>query len=347
MHVTGKTTFHMKKALSISSIILIAFLTLSCNKTQEQTDKSYQKATVSYPDPLPSWNNNSLKKDIISYVEKVTKEGSPDFIPVTDRIATFDNDGTLWAEQPVIQGLFAFTRAKSMAEKNPALKNKQPFKAILTGDKEYLHKMDEKGFLELVIATHTGMSEEEFNKEASVFFEKAKHPTLGVPISKLVYQPQLELLSYLKANDFTTYICSGGTQEFMRPISEKYYGIPAEHVIGSQFKYAYVDSAGINDIVRKPGLVNINDKQTKPVNIQYAIGKRPVFAAGNERSGGDVYMLRFCQGNKYANFQLLINHDDKIREFEYAEKDNRSLGDAQKYGWHVVSMKNDWKTIFP
>ncbi|HEY9258922.1 HAD family hydrolase [Chitinophaga sp.] len=297
-------------------------------------------------DPLPSWNNGTVKQSVISFVKDVTNEGSDKFVPIEDRIATFDNDGTLWAEKPVIQALFAMFRVHRMVAANPALKNKEPFKAVMENDKSYFAKAGEKGLLELVDITHTGMTAPEFEKEVRLFFETVKHPSLGVPLAKVLYQPQLELLNYLRMNGFKTFICSGGTVDFMRVISRSYYGIPPEQVIGTEFKYRYVDSAGVNDIYRMSGIRTFNDKQEKPVSIQYHIGKRPILACGNEGGEGDVYMLRFCQGSSYPSLQLLVNHDDGQREFQYEEKSNKSLNMAAQYHWQVISMKNDWKTIF-
>jgi len=297
-------------------------------------------------DPLPSWNEGKIKNSIIDFVTRVVKEGSADFIPLADRISTFDNDGTLWAEQPVIQELFMFYRAKKMIGQKPALRNVQPFKAIAAGDMAYLRKMNERDLIKFFVATQTGMTQAEYDKDAKDFYATAKSPT-GKIISQLVYQPQVELLRYLRANGFKTFICSGGSVEFIRVISEQYYGIPPEQVIGTEFKYVYKDSTGVNDIIRESGLRTFNDKQEKPVNIQYHIGRRPVLACGNEGAAGDVYMLRFCQGNTYPNLQIIINHDDASREFFYQEKDNKSLNLAKKYNWVVVSMKNDWKVIFP
>jgi len=334
-----------KNKVQAVSGVLMLFLALSCTRSNLGEDLgAINQPTTPKTDPLPSWNDGRVKDAIIDFVERVTREGSPDFIPPTDRIATFDNDGTLWAEQPVIQGMFAFVRAKKMAEKDPSLKNKQPFKAVIEGNQQYLHSMDVNQLLGLVIATHTGMTEDEFEQEARQFFDAAKHPKPGVPVSQLVYQPQAELLQYLRDNDFKTFICSGGTAQFMRMISEEYYGIADEQVIGSSFKSSFDEAT--NSIRREGALNTYDDRQEKPVNIQYHIGKRPVFACGNERTGGDIYMLRFSQGNEYPSFQLLINHDDAQREFLYQEKDSISLKWAEKYNWHVVSIKNDWKKVF-
>ncbi|MEX6686789.1 HAD family hydrolase [Danxiaibacter flavus] len=296
-------------------------------------------------DPLPSWNDGKTKQSIIDFVKNVTTEGSPKFVPAEDRVATFDNDGTLWCEKPLIQGLFAFYLAKKMIDKKPALKEKQPYKAIAANDMAYLKTLSEQDLIKLVVATHTGMTAGEFDKSAAAFFATAKSPS-GKAIAELVYKPQVELLQYLRANGFKTFICSGGDIDFMRPVTQLYYGIPPEQVIGTKFKYVYKDSAGINDLVRMPSMLSFNDKQEKPVNIQYHIGKRPILACGNEGGAGDIYMLRFSQGNQYSSLQLIVNHDDKDRETYYQEKDNKSLDWAKKYNWTVISMKDDWKTIF-
>lgn len=329
----------MKKAIYLSWFLALGLLG-ACGSKNEGAKTS----TANASDPLPSWNDGELKQSIMDYVTSVSTEGGTNFIPEADRIATFDNDGTLWSEMPIVQGMFAFFRAKQMIAENPNLKNKEPFKAIATNDTAYLHKMGEKELIELVLLTHTGLTASEFDKEANLFYEKAKDPKSGKTIAEMVYKPQVELLQYLRSHGFKTYICSGGTIDFMRPISEKFYGIPPEQVIGTQFKYALTDST--NELTRLPEFLGICDKQTKPVNIQYHIGKRPVFACGNERSGGDIYMLRYTQGSKYPSFQLLVNHDDAAREHLYQEKDSISLKWAAKYNFHVVSMKEDWKTIF-
>lgn len=330
----------MKKAIYFACIFITFSLIGACGSKNDGASIS----TEILSDPLPSWNDGKLKQSIIDYVTSVSTEGNANFIPEGDRIATFDNDGTLWSEIPLIQGLFAFFRAKQMIVKNPNLKNKEPFKAIATNDTAFLHKMGEKELFELVLVTHTGLTEAEFEKETDAFYKNAKDPKSGKTISEMVYKPQVELLQYLRSHGFKTYICSGGTIDFIRPISEKFYGIPPEQVIGTQFKYELEDST--NNLRRLPEFLAICDKQTKPVNIQYHIGKRPVFACGNERSGGDIYMLRYTQGSKYRSFQLLVNHDDAAREYLYQEKDSISLKWAAQHNFHVVSMKNDWKTIF-
>ena len=319
---------------------------ISCSQSSDDHRKPSEitDSTNVSSDPLPSWND-PLKGDIIAYVTRVSKEGSPDFIPVKDRIATFDNDGTLWAEIPLVQELFAYYRVKKQVAANPALAKKQPFMAVVTKDKAYFEKGGEKALIQLIAATHTGMTEDEFEADAKDFFSTSTYPGRNVPIQKIVYQPQLELLSYLRSNGFKTYIVTGGTIELVRTISDAFYGIPKNQVVGTTFKYVFTDSN--RAIMRLPAVDLLCDKAGKPVGIQEHIGQRPVFSSGNVRSGGDIEMSKFCQSNHYPNFQLIVNHDDSVREYFYQEKDSASLKAAAQNKWHVVSMKNDWKTIFP
>jgi hypothetical protein len=337
----------MKKLIKIIFVISpVAFILFSCQQTADETSKTSAAgdSTSVTKEPLPSWND-PLKREIIEYVTKVSKEGSPDFVPLADRIATFDNDGTLWAEMPLVQELFAFYRVKKIVQANPALAKKQPFMAVVTKDKAYFEKGGEKALIQLVGATHTGMTEDQFEADAKDFFATATYPGRNVPISKIVYQPQLELLNYLRANGFKTYIVTGGTIELVRTISESLYGIPKNQVVGTTFKYEFIDSN--RSIMREPAIDLLCDKSGKPVGIQVHIGQRPIFSAGNERSGGDIAMSKFCQGNHYPSFQLIVNHNDSTREYYYQEKDSASLKAAAQNKWHVVSMKDDWKTIFP
>ena len=327
----------------IKHIVLYLFtlmLFISC-----ESKKNEQSATPgSGTDPLPSWNDWMLKKAIIDYVKTVTDSNSGKFIPAFDRIATFDNDGTLWAEKPLVQELFAFYMAKKMVAKDPALARKQPFKALVEHDKAFFENGGEKALILLIVSTHTGTTEDEFELSVKDFFATSLYPHGNVPMREIVYQPQLELLDYLRSNGFKTFISTGGTVEFVRGISQEVYGIPKEQVIGTTFKYRYVDSS--NTVMREPALNAFNDKQGKPVGIQLHLGQRPVFACGNEGGAGDIAMLQFSQGSKYPSFQMIVNHNDSIREFFYQEKNNASLNAAAKNNWHVVDMKNDWKNIF-
>lgn len=297
----------------------------------------------SLADPLPSWADGPTKQAIVAFVKQVTDSGGAGFIPVAERIATFDNDGTLWAEKPLVQELFAIYRVKKMVARDPGLAKVQPYKAIVENDKDYFVKGGEKALVQLVAATHTGMTEDEFEKSVADFFSQAI--VNGRPVRQTVYQPQLELLDYLRTNGFNIYICTGGTVDVVRGISLPLYGIPKERVIGTNFKYQFSDSTG--QLMRMPELDHFNDKSGKPAAIQLHIGRRPVFACGNEGGEGDIEMLQFSQGSSYPSFQLLINHDDSAREFYYQEKGNESLHAALEGHWHVVSMRNDWKTVYP
>jgi len=323
------------------------FIIISCNARkhkQEDPSENTTNNTSIHTDPLPSWNEGALKQAIINYVKNVTDSASKDFIPGGDRIATFDNDGTLWAERPYVQELFAFYMVNKMVAKNPALAKKQPFRAVVENDKATLAKGGDKMLLQLIGATHAGTTEDEFESSVKDFFATITYPPRNVPVSRIVYQPQLELLNYLRANGFKTFICTGGTAEFVRGISQQLYGIPKSQVIGTTLKYKFSDSN--RTIMREPALDHFNDKEGKPVGIQMHIGQRPVFACGNEGGEGDIAMLKYCQSSKFSSFQMLVNHDDSTREFYYREKSNASLNAADRYNWHVVSMKNDWKVVF-
>ncbi|QYO64750.1 haloacid dehalogenase-like hydrolase [Leptolyngbya sp. 7M] len=246
-------------------------------------------------DPLPSWNDGEVKQSIIEFVTRVTTENSPDFVPIADRIATFDNDGTLWAEQPVVQGMFVLEKLQAMAAADPSLTQRQPFQAALERDVEYFKQAGEAAIMELLTATHTNMTQEQFQQEVQQFFATAIHPTLNLPYTKVTYRPMVELLEYLRANQFQTWICSGGGIDFMRVVSESLYGIPPEQVIGSFVKEEFIEVDGKDVIWRLPEIARINDQAGKPIGIDLHIGKRPVFAAGNERTGGDIAMLTYSQ----------------------------------------------------
>jgi hypothetical protein len=328
----------MKRPLTL---VLALIIFSQCVQQKPATD-----FTSTAPiDPLPSWNDGSTKTAIVDFVTRVTKEGTSDFIPVEDRIATFDNDGTLWAEKPYVQELFAIHRIKQMVEKDPTLAKKQPFKAVVEGDKATIAKGGDKFLIGLLVATHTGLTEDEFDQSTKAFMATAVYPGKNVPVKQIRYQPQLELLQYLRDNDFKVYICTGGTIEFVRAVSEDFYGVPPEQVIGTSFKYVYADSS--RKIYRQPELDHFNDKAGKPVGIQLHIGKHPVLACGNEGGKGDIQMLEFSQAGKYPSLQLIVNHDDETREYLYSEADSASLTAAEKNKWHVISVKNDWKKVFP
>ena len=301
--------------------------------------------------PLPSWNDGPSKKSIADFVEKVTKEGSPDFVPPAERIATFDNDGTLWAEQPMyVQVLFVFDRITAMAPQHPEWKTKEPYASLLKGDMKALAAHGENGLIELLVATHSGMTTGEFNKIATDWIATAKNPKTGKLCTEMVYQPMLELLAYLRANGFKTFIVSGGGIEFMRPWVEKTYGIPPEQVIGSYGVLQYEMRDGKPVLVKLPKIGLNNDKEGKPVAIQTFIGRRPVMAFGN--SDGDLQMLQWTAAGDGPRFCLYVHHDDAVREWAYDRTSeigtlDKGLDEAAVKGWTVVSMKHDWKVIFP
>lgn len=334
----------MKRNFFILFIGILIWAGCANHADQPASTESATDSTSSPKDPLPSWNDGALKQSIIAFVKGATESASKSFIPAEDRIATFDNDGTLWAEKPIVQVMFAMQRVKKMVEANPALAKKQPFMAIVTGDKSYFEKGGEKALFEVILATHTGMTEESFDSAVNEFFSTYKYPKYDVSIKGIRYQPQLELLAYLRANEFKTFMCTGGTIDFIRNVAPEYYGIAKEQVMGTTFTYTFSDST--RQLMRTAPIALINDKKGKPVGIEVHVGKHPVFAAGNVGNEGDIQMLEFCQASKYPSFQLMVNHDDSTREFLYGEKTNASLNASSKNNWHVVSMKNDWKEIF-
>jgi hypothetical protein len=303
-------------------------------------------------DLLPSWNDGPAKQAIIQFVTKVTKEGSPDFVPASERIATFDNDGTLWAEQPMyFQLMFAIDRVKVLAPQHPEWKKKEPFASLLKGDIRGALAGGEKSILEIGMATHAGMTTEEFEQIVKDWIATAKHPTTGKPLTEMVYQPMLELMAYLRANGFKTYIASAGGIEFMRPWTEKIYGVPPEQVIGSSIKTQFEMRDGKPVLIRLPEINFVNDKTGKPISINQFIGRRPIAAFGN--SDGDRQMLEWTQAGKGARLMMLVHHDDAKREWAYGAESkigtfsDSLMAEANKGDWTVISMKDDWKRIFP
>jgi phosphoserine phosphatase len=299
-------------------------------------------------DVLPSWNEGKSKSEIMAYVKSVTDANSADFIKVKDRIVVFDNDGTLWSEQPAyFQLFFAIDRVKALAAQHPEWKTTQPFKAVLENDMKALMASGKKGLLELVMATHAGMSDEEFDAIVIDWIKTAKHPTKNVHYSELVFQPMLELLTYLRDNGFKTFIVSGGGIDFMRPWASEVYGIPANQIIGSQIEVKYENKK----IVRVPKIRFIDDKEGKPVGIHYHIGKRPVAAFGN--SDGDFAMMEYTEANeKYKTLQLYVHHTDEKREWAYDRGSHiggldKGLDYGKEHNWTMVDMKNDWKVVYP
>ena len=308
-------------------------------------------AAYAQTDPLPSWNDGAAKKHIVEFVAKVTNEGSPDFVPITERIATFDNDGTLWSEQPMyFQMIFALDRVKALAPQHPEWKTMQPFASLLKGDVKGALAGGEKAIAEIVMVTHAGMTTADFEKIVKDWIATARHPKTKHLYTEMVYQPMLELLTYLRANGFKTFIVSGGGIEFMRPWTEKVYGIPPEQVVGSSIKTKFELRDGKPVLVRLAELNFIDDKTGKPVGINEHIGRCPIFAFGN--SDGDQQMLEWTAAGSGMRFMGLVHHTDAEREWAYDRKSHigtldKALDEAQAKGWTVVDMKNDWKVIFP
>ena len=316
----------MRKALVLAALFLLS---------------TVQAAT----DPLPSWNDTAPKKAIVAFVEKAKA------IPAEQRIATFDNDGTLWAEQPLyFQFLFALDRVKAMAPSHPEWKDQEPFASLLKGDVKAALAQGEKAILTIVMTTHAGMTVDEFDKTVADWLATARHPVTKRPYTEMVYQPMLELLAYLRANGFKTFIVSGGGVEFMRVFAEKVYGVPPEQVIGSSGKLKFEMTAGKPVIVKLPEVDFIDDKEGKPVGIQKSIGRRPIAAFGN--SDGDLQMLQWTGAGSGSRFCLFVHHTDAAREWAYDIKSpigalEQGLVEAKAKGWTVVDMKSDWKKIFP
>jgi phosphoserine phosphatase len=302
-------------------------------------------------DPLPSWNDGPAKKAILEFVAEVTNEKGGQYVEPAERIATFDNDGTLWVEYPMYtQVLFAFERVKKLAPQHPEWKTKQPFKALLEGDMKTVGATGMKGLMEIVMATHSGMTAAEFEKDVSDWLATTKQPRFKRPYTELVYQPQLELLAYLRANGFKTFIVSGGGIAFMRPISEKTYGIPPEQVVGSSVIAEFQVKDGKPVLVRQPKIDFINDKAGKPVGIYQHIGRRPILAFGN--SDSDIQMIEYTMAGEGRRLGLFVHHTDGDREYAYDRKSHvgtldKALDRAAAMGWIIVDMKKEWKTVFP
>ena len=302
-------------------------------------------------DPLSSWNDTKPKTAIISFVESATREGSNTFVPIPERIAVFDNDGTLWAEQPMyVQAVFVVDRVKALAPKHPEWTTKEPYASVLKGDVTAALRGGRQALLELIMATHAGMTTDQFSQTVQDWIGTAKHPKTGRRYTEMVYQPMLDLLTYLRSNGFKTFIVSGGGIEFMRPWTERIYGIPPEQVIGSSIKTQFRVRDGKAELVRLPEINFIDDKGGKPVGIHQHIGRRPLAAFGN--SDGDLPMLQWTAAGPGPRLVLLVHHTDANREWAYDRTSHtgrldKALDEAKSNGWTIVDMKKDWKVIFP
>ena len=308
---------------------------------------------VSAIDPLPSWNDSASKKAIIAFVERVTKEGSPDFVPPNERIATFDNDGTLWVEQPIYtQVTFAIDEVVAMAPQHPEWHEQEPFKSILAHDREAMLRFSVQDFEKVIALTHSGMTVQQFQEIVKKWLAEAKHPRFKRPYTECVYQPMIELMQYLRNNGFKTYIVTGGGQEFVRAFAAQTYGVPPEQVVGSMGKVKYeYDKNGNPELIKLPEVLLVDDKSGKPEGINMVIGHRPQAAFGN--STGDQQMLEYTGVGDGARLMMLVHHDDAKREYAYGAESkigtfsDALMAEANKKDWVVVSMKGDWKTIFP
>ena len=302
-------------------------------------------------DPLPSWSEGTVKSSLIEFVQAVTESGGKDFVAPADRVATFDNDGTLWLEYPIYTQLrFAFTRVKELAPQHPEWKTTMPFKAVLDNDMEALGASGMEGLMQIMMATHSGMTAPEFEQEVSTWLAAAKNERFKHTYPELVYQPQLELLAYLRANGFKTYIVSGGGSQFMRPMTQEAYGIPPNQVVGSSVVSEFQIKDGKPELVRTPKINFIDDKAGKPVGIYEHIGQRPILAFGN--SDGDIEMLQYTKAGAGRSLTLLVHHTDAVREYAYDRKSHvgkldKGLDEAAANDWIIVDMKNDWKVVFP
>lgn len=328
-------------------LIFLSFLIWASCKPKSPT---LIESPVTVAEHLPSWENGPSKAAILDFVTKTTTTGSPEFIPEADRIAVFDNDGTLWSEQPMyFQLAYAIDYIKKEAGNNPEWSKKEPFKSLLAGDIKKVMAGGEKALIALVMASHADMTSDEFEKSVSEWLNSATHPKTGKPFDQMVFKPMVELLEYLRANGYKTFIVSGGGIDFMRVWVEKAYGIPPYQVIGSSIKSKYEIVEGVPVITKLPELNFFDDKEGKPVAIHQHIGKRPIFAAGN--SDGDYAMLQYTSEGDGPRFGMIIHHTDSIREYAYDRNSpighlSKGLDDASKFNWVLVDMKTDWKVIF-
>lgn len=335
--------YFLKMKNKINLLLVILLLSFSCQNFESDNSKT--------TDPLPSWNEVESKANIIQFVEQSTDPTGPRFIAESDRIATFDNDGTLWSEKPFyFQLFFVIDRIKENASKHPEWKTEEPYKSILENNIEGAFAQGEEALLKLVMGADADIPVEEFYKLVNSWMKDARHPRFDKPFKQLIYQPMVELLDYLRANDFKVFIVSGGGIDFMRPWVYQAYGISGDQVVGSGNKTTFEELDGRFEVVRSPQIDFIDDKEGKPIGIMRNIGKRPVFAAGN--SDGDLAMLQFTSSNDNGSFMLYVHHTDSVREWAYDRNSSvgrldKGLDIAQDQSWTVVDMKKDWKVIYP
>ena len=346
MGTFGRTALKRTRTRFGMALMMLA-LAVGC----AQPDGEPEPVESAAVDPLPSWNEGQAKQSILDFVTRVTGPASPDFVPEADRIATFDNDGTLWAEQPLyFQFFFTLDRVRSLAEEHPEWRTEQPFKAILEEDREALAGMGHAELGQLLAATHAGMTAEEFSSIGRQWLDSARHPRFDRPFDTCIYQPMLEVLDYLRANGFTTFIVSAGGIEFMRTFAEEAYGIPRNQVVGSSAETEFRLEGDKSFLMRLPEAAFVDDKAAKPVAINRHIGQRPIAAFGN--SDGDLQMLQYATGADGPGLAVLVHHDDAEREYAYDRGSkigglDKALDEAEARGWTVVSMRDDWRTIFP
>ncbi len=345
-------TFRGYRLCALGSVLAVLFV-LSCASSQTPGATEPQASTEAQAlvDPLPSWNDTSTKARLIDFVRAVSDPEDPAFVEPEERVATFDNDGTLWVEQPIYTEMaFALHRVKELAQVHPEWKTQQPFKAVIEGDKDALLASGHRGLIEIIMASHSGMSAGLFDTIVTEWVRDARHPKFERPYTELVYQPQEELLRYLEANGFKTFIVSGGSVEFMRTFTEQVYAIPPERVVGSSIETRYELQAGKPTLLRLPKVAFVDDKAGKPVGIYRHIGQRPILAFGN--SDGDFEMLQWTtSGSGGARLGVILRHDDAEREYAYDRESSvgkldRALDAAAQSGWLIISMKNDWNTVF-
>jgi phosphoglycolate phosphatase-like HAD superfamily hydrolase len=334
------------------SLRIVPVLSLrSTRRLQTATILLWAVCCAAAQDPLPSWNAGPTKKAILEFVDRVTRDGSRDFVRPAERIAVFDNDGTLWCEQPMyVQAVFALDRVRELANDHPEWKEEEPFRSLLLGDPRALELMGETGLLEILSAGYAGMTTDDFNTVVKAWLRTAQHPRFHRPYDQLVYQPMIELLAYLRSKGFKTFIASGGGTDFMRAFAEEAYGIPPEQVIGSLAKLKFEMREGKPVLIKEPGIEFVNDGPGKPVGIHRFIGRRPVMAFGN--SDGDLQMLLWTTASGRPGFGLLVHHSDGVREYAYDRTSrvgrlDKALDEAGKRGWTVLDMKKDWKIVFP